>query len=192
MAPARLILEGVSGSGKSSVLRRLRRTAAFRGALVLTERETFGELMGELRRNPLERQHFLRRLDACMKKLERLPRGRACLVERFHPSYDALVPDWTLYRALDRRLAKLGFKLAVLRIPESELSRRSFARVDRSAGWRVGMNEYFGGRAAALRALQRSQRCRLTVMRRTELPCRVFDTRDQDWARIASALAAIS
>jgi hypothetical protein len=192
MPAARLVVEGVSGSGKSQALRRLRRLPAFRGALVLTERATFGELLGELRRKPMTSDEFLRRLTACLKKIERLPRNRACLIERFHPSYYAVVPDWSLYRDIDRRLKTLGFRLGVLRVPKTRLARRSLDRADRSPRWREGMSEYFGGRAAALRALRLSQRRRLALARRTALPFRAFDTRDRLWPRLAADLAAFA
>lgn len=185
MTPARLIVEGVSGAGKSRVLRLLRRRPEFRGALVLTERETFGELMSE----PLDRPAFLRRLTACLERLARLPAGRACLVERFHPSYHALVPDWALYAPFDRRLKRLGFKLAVLRVPEAALARRSLDRTDRSPRWRAGMRAYFGGRGQALKALKTSQRRRLAAARRTTLACRICDAREGEWTRLAAEMA---
>lgn len=188
--PARLIVEGVSGAGKSQVLRRLRRRPEFRGALVLTERATFGELMGELDDRPPEPRVFLRRLDACLNRIERLPAGKPCLVERFHPSYFALVPDWRLYAAVDRRLARLGFRIAILRVPERALARRSLDRADRSRRWHDGMSDYFGGRTNALKALRLSQRRRAAAARNTALPCRTFDTRDSDWARAGRRVQA--
>lgn len=179
---AGLILEGVTGAGKTTVLEGLLAHPKLDGLLaggpLLKEAQTFGELMAALRdrsKTDIDRCGRLRRI---VQKLAALageiggPPG--FLFERFHPSYYALMPNWRLYAYMDEALARLGGKLVVLIYPEDQFRRRVLAH---SGG--EGLVEWYRGESEALEALKRSQDRRLELLSKTKLPALVVDTADE-------------
>ncbi len=112
------------------------------------------------------------------------------MLERFHPSYFALLPDWSLYQEMDRELAEEGFVLALLTIPDEALAARSLFRVDRTdTKWSHEMVEYFGSEEAALQGIRASQQRRREVLERTVLPTLVIDTAARLWRSYAQQIA---
>jgi chloramphenicol 3-O-phosphotransferase len=196
MQPRGLILEGVTGAGKSSTLAALARCAArppwLEAARVVTEEETLGELMSEDLQDPsrsvAERVARLTRILALVSGAP--PGAPAFLLERFHLSYYALQPDWAPYVAMDADLAERGFRQVLLTIPEAEIRRRSLHRVDRAEeAWARGMIEYFGSEALALEALLASRSRRLDCCAWTRLPTLILDTSAMAWDEVALRIA---
>jgi hypothetical protein len=113
---ASILLEGVTGAGKTQTLRALMHHPEFPKLLgsgrVFDEDETFGEVMAEIQKSgTADHRHFrrLERILALLERHDRSIRGRAGFVlERFHLSYYALLPDWNLYAVFDERLARLN------------------------------------------------------------------------------------
>ena len=192
-----LILEGVTGAGKSSTLAALLRCGErppwLQAARLIAEDETLGELMAEDLQDPsrsvAERTARLTRILALVAAAP--PEAPAFLLERFHLSYYALQPDWAPYLAMDAALADQGFRQVLLTLPEAEIRRRSLHRVDRAEeAWAEGMIAYFGSEARALEALVISRTRRLECCAWTRLPTLILDTSAMDWDEPARRISA--
>jgi hypothetical protein len=184
-----LIIEGVTGAGKSETLRALGRQPAFAARLgpgrVIPEEDTLGEVMDEIAQLGGPPARHVWRLDRVLAALEREskagPEARFVL-ERFHLSYYALLPDWALYEAYERALEPLGCASVLLTIDPAALAERSLERVDRrGTGWTEGMIAHYGSREAALAAIARSQQRRLDALALTRLSTRIIETTGQAW-----------
>jgi hypothetical protein len=197
MQPRGLILEGVTGAGKSSTLASLARCPTrpswLESARLVSEEETLGELMAEdleaPARSVAQRIARLTRILALVSAAP--PDSPAFLLERFHLSYYALQPDWTPYVAMDAELAEQGFRQVLLTLPEAEIRRRSLHRADRTEEpWAQGMIDYFGSEDLALEALVASRTRRLDCCAWTRLPTLILDTSAMDWDDCARRIAA--
>ncbi|MEO6063253.1 MAG: hypothetical protein ABIQ99_15060 [Thermoflexales bacterium] len=184
-----LIIEGVTGAGKSETLRALGRQPEFAARLgpgrVISEEDTLGDVMDEIAQlgGPPARHAW--RLDRVVAALEResgaAPDARFVL-ERFHLSYYALLPDWELYEVYERALERLGCASVLLTLDPSALAERSLERADRrGTEWTEGMLAHYGSRDATLTAIARSQQRRLDALALTRLPTLVIDTTGQAW-----------
>ena len=190
-----LIIDGITGAGKSSVLRHLRARveASPEGAAThfIPEDDTLGQLMDQVRDPAWRASPTFEALEAVLKRLERelaAEPARRFVVERFHLTTYALFPKWELLRGYDERLARLGAAQVLLSYPEALAERRAIERVDRvEENWAQGMDAWYGSRAAALEAVLQSQRRRWEGQRESLLPFLHLDTREADWARYSSA-----
>lgn len=191
-----LILEGLTGAGKSSTLAALAQQLAAAGAScrIVYEEESFGELMDELA-DPQSATDghpgLCRRLEVILGELEApvSPMPAWVILERFHPSYYALLPEWERYAAIDARLAALGAKLVLLGYPEDLIRTRALYRGEREAeGWSTGFIALYGSEQAALDALISSWRLRAEACERSAMPCLRLDTSDRDWDATAAAI----
>lgn len=179
-----IILEGVTGAGKSSTL------GALLGAApdtfeVFREEETLGEVMDELRDPSLDDEARCRRMPPIVEALT--SRRRPFLLERFHPSYYALMPRVQLYDAIDAALHRLEAGLVLLHVPEKRLEERSFARAE-NPEWASGMASWFGSASAAIAAIRASQDRRLEYLQHTRLPSLMIDTTAKDWNAYATQI----
>lgn len=185
-----MILEGLTGTGKSSVLRALARGAAHTYDM-FDEEVTFGEFFAELVAHP-ERPDFSR-LHATLAEVERRAAAGAAyrfVLERFHPSYYALYPDRAAYAAIDRRAAALGTAIVLLDLPDALLRERSLYRADRPEHAEALLRLY-GDETRALEALRRSRDARRAYVRASACPHVILDTGDRAWARCADAVGAL-
>jgi hypothetical protein len=192
--PARIIVEGVTGAGKSSLLQALgARSDTGRNAIVVPEEETLGEFMSEeLLDSGASPSEKLWRLTHVLEKVKAAPAEQGLLLERFHPTYYALVPSWPLYQQFDSELALLGFRLVLLTIPETALRTRCLFRGDRSqTAWSQGMVDYYGSLEAALTAISDSQQRRLEVLDHTATPALTIDTSEMMWADYSDRVAQV-
>src|SRR5262245_28730543 len=120
-----LLLEGVTGSGKTRTLQALQAHPAFQALMrrgrVFVEEETFGEFMDEVRQPEPQPGHRYRRLGQVLHTVEQAAGADgapyAYVLERFHPSYYALEPEWGRYDAIDQRLRALNCKAVLLSFP---------------------------------------------------------------------------
>ncbi|MCG5055964.1 MAG: chloramphenicol phosphotransferase CPT family protein [Myxococcales bacterium] len=186
-----LILEGVTGAGKTSVLRAMESCFSHRPSLI-PEEDTLGDLMNQVR-NPAwrERPRF-EALDAVLARIERhRDEGAAglLLVERFHLTAYALFPRWELLDQYDERLEALDASLVLLTFPSELAETRSIERPDRLE-WAQDMDAWYGSREAAIEAVRWSQAHRWDGLKKTRLPFLHLDTRRQDWSRYARAIKA--
>lgn len=183
-----VILEGLTGAGKSSTLEALQAALQARGHnhKIIYEEETFGELMDELA-NGVEDSALCHRLEAVLAGLSQGP--ELVILERFHPSYFALRPEWELYEAIDQRLDELGAQLVLLTYPPEKVVSRALYRNEReSEGWSQGFIDLYGSEAAALSALSSSLRLRTEAVHMSALPLLTIDTSSMDWAGTANAI----
>lgn len=196
-APRRLIIDGVSGAGKSRTLAALKSLLEpVSPGTFIDEEETLGEFMGEeLPRNDLTGQEKCWRLQAVMQKIEEAGREHQpfWVIERFHPTYYALLPDWQLYDHIDASLAELGFGLVLLRLPDQELGGRSLYRHDRDPNqWASGMIDLYGSEAGVIEAFRASQQRRIECLGRTRLPYLEIETSSMDWQTFAARICAFA
>lgn len=178
----RLIIEGVTGAGKSSVINCLKESPMLKNALFVSEDHTLGELFSELQNDSISPNKHLRRLDKVLIELESVE--GSIVLERFHHSYYALGLDWKILRAIDERLVQFKFKTALLDMPESEFTKRSLKRVERkSEEWEQGFLKLYGNQKSAIEAFKESQQRRKDALKLSNLKCQVFSTMEMDWAR---------
>jgi len=126
-----LIIEGVTGAGKSRTLDALSHVEArpdwLRHARVMTEDETLGELMDEeLRDASLTDEQRCFRLHAAVRRIDRAFADGASagfVLERFHFTHFVFMPRWELYANIDQHLADLDFRSVLLTLPETQIER---------------------------------------------------------------------
>lgn len=187
-----LILEGVTGAGKSSTLKELTARLDASAVRFIFEDDTLGDLMENVRDPAWQSRPTFAALDRVLEELEadfvRYP-ARRFVVERFHLTAFALLPRWELFASYDARLARLGALHVLLSYPDAMAEGRSIDRPDRAAeGWAAGMAEWYGSREAAVSAVVLSQDGRWQGLKRSALPFLHFDTRQQDWPRYAETI----
>ncbi|MBI5630529.1 MAG: hypothetical protein HY921_06570 [Elusimicrobia bacterium] len=192
-----LIIEGVAGAGKSNILEALLKRPGFvrwlGGGLVLREEQTFPDnLMAQLREPVLtDIQHCapLRRATQKLARSWRDDQKLKYVLERFHPSYYALMPDWRLYRNVDSALAAMNCLLVLLHFPDKEIEKRTLDRPERAhSDWKEEMLSYFGSREKALQALVESQARRFECLSLSRIPRLCIDTSDMNWDAAAEKI----
>jgi hypothetical protein len=178
-----LIIEGVTGTGKTSTIRALTSMASFE---LFCEDETFGDFMTEwiaspqaATRDAQARQHAI--LDTIAA--HRSDPTYRYLLERFFPSQYALGSDW--YAQIDERCANLDCKIVLLTLPTEELRARCLYRAEYAdRDWQHFIDSY-GSEPAALDAIRRSQQRRHDALTKSALPHLVINTSGKDWSAYA-------
>jgi thymidylate kinase len=197
---AGILIEGVTGSGKTQTMRALIHHLEFPVLLgsgrVFDEDETFGEFMSEIQEPGISAQYHLRRLEHVLTLLEqnagKVGTHAGFVLERFHLSYYALLPDWDLYEAFDKRLARLNCLTVLLHIPEQDITSRCLNREDRAATtWSDDMISHFGSRPAVVDAIIQSTRWRSAAARRSRLPILEIDSEARSWETYAGQIVKV-
>jgi GTPase SAR1 family protein len=163
-----LIVEGVTGSGKSTLVAKL--VSERPDTLVIYETETLGTIMDDKKNRP-DMPADLSALETVIKQIreERILRPeRPIIIERFHLTTYALFGNWESLHKFDDELVSLGATVILLTIPEGEIERRSIDRVD-EPGYADVMIKYYGSRESAIIAVKESQRRRLEAATLTKL-----------------------
>jgi hypothetical protein len=191
-APCGLVVEGVTGAGKTQTLRALMARTAMREAVLVPEEETLGEFMDEELGDPaMAPAAKLWRLRRVLERVRGAEAGVRFLIERFHPTYYALLGDWALVAPIDDELAARGFRLVVLTVGDGALTERALHRVDRAGtAWASEMVAAFGSEAAAVAAIRASQARRVEALARTRLPWLRIDTSAMEWEGYAGEIDA--
>jgi hypothetical protein len=187
-----LIIDGVTGAGKSETLAAMRRhprlSSWLANAVFIDEDEVLGPLMEQLKDSGIDAKKKWAPLLAVLDRLESKPGNY--LIERFHPTFHALVPDQKLFEAVDRRLKALGFSLTLLHYNEGRLRERGLDRADRrDTSWNAEMLEFYGGEEKALQAIAESQRRRHECLAHSRLPLLRLDTTNMLWDEYAGLIA---
>ncbi len=209
----RIVLEGVTGAGKSSVIGAMRESGQLPACFV-TEDETFGDAMLEV-----GQPGFRRRLTEVCARFATGPTGQGLpeeiLIERFHLSYYPQEPvrsrppvnllgaasretagslpeepDWSPYRVFDDWLLDGEFSVVVLVISEERLRERSLLRREFGGTDWQGFVPHFGSEANALEALRTSQARRIQALEKSRVRSLVVNTDSEAWASIAAQIAA--
>ena len=205
-----LILEGVCGTGKTSILRAILRSKAYIqkpyfSSLVLSEHQTQRVLESKERQGTLTISDNVALLEGHVAYLEKL-RDRLdemdwCdknltamripyLVERFHFTHVGHYAhvDWEDVAALDKRLAQLSCKLCLFTIDDAVLEQRVIH--DRSAGWRDYVKRFGSTNAEIIRHYSEQQRLMVDLCRKSALEIRLIDTSHRTLAdTVAEVLA---
>ena len=153
---------------------------------VFDEDETFGAFMAGLADTELPNAERLVRMDRVLRAIEVGAASTAdhygYVLERFHPSYYALLPESELYARFDRAIESLGGLVVLLGFQAERAEQRAIDRVDRrETDWTASMVAYYGSREALRAALATSQQRRHDYLRRGRLPWLAIDTTAMDW-----------
>lgn len=181
-----LILEGLTGTGKTSIVGALQSLTSF---VLIGEEETFGDFMTEFREDAgiaAELAHS--RLSSVLAKVEATP--EALLLERFHFSQIAVGSDPAYYRDLNDRCRRLGCSVVVLRIEPGVLASRSLYRAEYGGDDWQSLIPRYGSKQNALQALDDAQNLRIDAVKRSGLRNRTIDTSAMDWPKYAAQIAA--
>lgn len=180
-----LLVDGVTGAGKSTVIRHL--SAIVPSAIVVPEEETLGDLMDLIRDASWRAAPRFLALERVMDRLER--EDATFIVERFHSTAFALFPEWDLLAPFDERLARLGAHQVLLTYRNAHAEARAIERPDREA-WAEGMDAHYGSRALAIDAVVKSNARRIEQLSLSRLPFLHLDTTEREWVHYARTIAA--
>lgn len=182
-----LILEGVTGAGKTSTIGALQSIAAFE---LIDEETTFDGFVEAFNADPITASaHARNRLAALLNKIEASDRSRNYLLERFHFSQLALGSDWKWYRDIDERCAVLRCRVVVMTLPDEHLASRSLYRAEFDGkDWQNLIGSH-GSEEKALGALREAQSARIRSIEQSRLPCRFIDASAKDWQRYATEIS---
>lgn len=182
-----LIIEGVAGTGKSSLLSLLKKDAKFLiqhpGFKIIDEETTTGELVVELRNPSLSDEDRYSRLIHLLPQIRKeLEDGKFLILERFHPTYYALMPNCSLADNFDEELFKLDFGCVLLDLPDEDLEMRSFSRPEmEEQNWMQNLTSWYGSKEAAVEAFTDSQRKRREYFQKSKLQSITISTKGKDW-----------
>jgi ABC-type dipeptide/oligopeptide/nickel transport system ATPase subunit len=98
-----LIIEGVAGSGKSTVVKKILELGITKNLVkIVYEEETFGDLMIDLKDKKKSDEDRCYRLRSVLGRIHSWNERDFKILERFHHSYYSLMPNWGLYQSLDK------------------------------------------------------------------------------------------
>ncbi|HNY10077.1 MAG TPA: hypothetical protein PKK26_00670 [Candidatus Wallbacteria bacterium] len=182
-----LIIEGISGAGKSKVISEIKKLMAGRTSKkleVIYEARTYGELMDELKdASRTDRERCERLENVC--DLIACETGKFFIVERFHPSYYAIMPDRSLYEKIDRKMGAMGFKLVLLSYRDENLRERAMNHTDGGPKLPQKIEEYFGSAEAAMNKYTDSKARREEYLKFTSMDHMVIMTDEMNWTEYA-------
>lgn len=209
---AGLILEGVSGSGKSTVLEATLRSESYldRGYLssvVLSEHHTQRVLEAKERSEGLNvednvallRQH-LDVVHTMHSRLQRMQWGalgklrhRACYaMERFHLTHVCHYEHmrWEYVKDIDEALSEIGCKLCLLRVDDGEIEERVVS-LRRNQEWRayLGSRGPTGDHLVDYYVTQQEQL--LDLCEASSMPCTTINTSRKEVDEVVADLSAL-
>lgn len=182
-----LIIEGVAGTGKSTLLSLLKNSPSLMALrpnfIIIDEDQTIGELVSELRDEAADDRQRCYRLKHLLPRIkEAQSKSQFIILERFHPTYFALMPRWDLIEEYDNLLSELGFGVVLLDLPDNLLVNRSFFRPEmENQNWQQGLTEWYGSQDKAIQAFIESQKNRRIFCHKTKMPVLQIDTRERTW-----------
>ncbi len=182
-----IIIEGISGAGKSKVISEIKKIMAGcspENLEVIYENTTYGELMDELNDASQTDSDRCKRLESVYDLIAR-ETGKFFVIERFHPSYYAVMPEKDLYEKIDGKMAVLGFKLVLLSYSDEKLNERAFNHKDGGLGLAGRIETYFGGAEAAINKFIDSKRKREEYLKFTRMDHTIIMTDEMNWAQYA-------
>ena len=203
-----LIIEGVSGTGKTAVLDNLLRHTFLTdlpasSRLVLTEHHTQRVLESKEQAGSLQPRHHIELLDSIVTFLETLQartRERGWkqeslmdtdlffILERFHLSHVFRFPHlfWDDVVPIDSRLHAVGARLCLLTANEASLEKRLFAR--KHACWNQYLKQYGDTPAQIVESFAGRQKLAIHLCTQSSLPSTILDTSDLSTSQITEAL----
>lgn len=191
-----IILEGICGSGKTAILKKLLRCPRFvaktyDSSIVLSEHQTQRVLERKEREAGLTVDDNLGLLDQHVSYLEGLAERLATMhwcdnkktnmripyiLERFHFTHAAHYAhvDWHDVEAIDSRLAQLNCGLCLLTIDEARMEQRIID--SRNSGWLNYVSRFGKTNAEIIGHYKRQQDLFLEMAKETGLPAIVLNT----------------
>lgn len=205
-----LILEGISGTGKTSVFEALTthnkmKLIPAKSRLLLSEHHTQRILEIEEQKGVLTPQHHLALMDQLVTFVEIL-HHRTChrewnsdhvqehdlfyLFERFHLTHVFRFShmNWSLVAPIDDRLNALGAKLCMLTVNAESLETRLFSR--KHECWLNYLKQYGNSPVEVVETLMLRQQLALNLTEQSSLPTLVVDTSDNSIEQVTEQLAA--
>jgi hypothetical protein len=179
-----LIIEGLTGAGKSSLIAELKNILPAEQWQMIYEDETLGELLSELEDKETTNYQKCYRLRQVLTKVDGNA-NHSYLLERFHPSYYALIPDWELFKEMDRWLAEKNFVLVMLYYDDSLLEERAMRHCDGKDDGYDNAVAYWGSKEKAIEAYKKSQDNRLECLGLTKMHYLKIDTSGREWPKYA-------
>lgn len=182
-----LIIEGVAGTGKSTIVSLFKSHSELKvlkpSLEFIDEDQTTGELVAELQNSQLsdEARHY--RLHKLIPIIQHQNMHSSfTILERFHPTYFALIPNSQLFKIYDDILSELNFGLVLLDLPNDDLLGRSFFRPEMEGqNWSESLKEWYGSQDAAINAFIASQQRRRDFLQKTKLKHLRIETTERDW-----------
>lgn len=163
-----LIIEGVAGTGKSTIVSLLKES------IELKRLRPVSAVIDE------DRYSRLKNLMPLIKENQ----NSDCflILERFHPTFFALMPESSLFESYDRYLNELNFGLVLLDLPDNEFENRSFFRPEmKSQNWSNGLIDWYGTQENAINAFSVSQQRRRDFLKLTKLKTLLINTKGREW-----------
>ena len=207
-----LIIEGTAGTGKSTAIRALLaseawRSKAFISSIVLSEHQTMRVLEAKERLGTLRVQDHIALLNDIVFMLERFNNALSAmdwserkreghklpfLLERFHFShvfhYSGM--KWDDVQEIDQRLAALNTKVCILTI-DPQVMRQRIIEDTRKNGWGSFLHRFGNNEAEIIQHFARQQETLLSLCQRTKLSCKVIDTSNTPILKIVEEMLGL-
>ncbi|HEX3458473.1 MAG TPA: hypothetical protein VHR97_11010 [Candidatus Baltobacteraceae bacterium] len=181
------IIEGLTGTGKTSVIGALRAVTTFE---LIDEETTFDDFAGEFFANAeAAAARATTRMAAILDNIEAQRRSKRYILERFYFTHLALGSPWSFYRDLNQRCEALNAKVILLVLPEEEIAHRSLYRAEHGDQDWQGLLDHYGSEQEALRALSNSQAARIRAVAESRLEHRIVNTSGKQWHPYAVEIA---
>jgi len=181
-----IIIEGVAGTGKSTLLKKIRGCDFItdKKCVFISENETLGELFNELLSSRKSHSTYVKRLELVIDSIQK-EQADFVFLERFHHSYYALGIEWNLLKPIDDLLFRLGFKTILLDLDDSDFESRCLKRPDHSAeNWENDFIRLYGSEEKAIVAFKDSQERRRRMLKLSQLPSRLINTGQRRWDEV--------
>lgn len=195
-----LILEGISGSGKTTILKALLKSSAYtdRDALstiIYTEHQTQRILEKKDKENRLtidDHINLLWDITNTFKQLnlrlqQREWRGKSeqnakisYILERFHLTHACHYPyiTWNMIKPIDYNLSLLGCKICLFTVNEETLHKRLFERDNNC--WMNYLKRYGNTKEEIVHRFISQQNQFISLCKRSALPSMIIDTSNQE------------
>jgi hypothetical protein len=173
-----LIIEGLTGAGKSSTISSLQKIAQFH---LVDEDATFDDFLSEFFADPDAAAYKAR--DRMMRILDDIIRDHLSRVvlERFHFSMLALGSEWNWYREIDERCAALNCKVINMVLPTELIAQRSLRRDEYGGEDWQKLIPHYGSEEKALSILRQAQRLRIEALGGSCLESKFIETSQKAW-----------
>ncbi|MFN8673185.1 MAG: hypothetical protein U0457_14035 [Candidatus Sericytochromatia bacterium] len=183
-----LIIEGLSGAGKSIIIKLLEKKLQEKNIdyILYDENETFGDLTEEIKDINNSDIDKCFRLYNILKKLN--INSELKILERFHLSYYALIQDWNLYKEIDEELFKDNFLIVFLDYADNLIFDRAINHADLKHDGLALAIDFFGSKEKAFEAYLNSKNNRKKALNLTKLKFIEIDTSEMLWEKYTSEI----
>ena len=195
-----LIIEGICGTGKSTLLKRISRHPVFtkkqfQSSIILTEHHTQRILEATEKTRSLKKEDNLELLNGHVEYLEKINSGlekmdwrernrinhQICyLFERFHfthvSHYDHM--QWDFVKKLDERLSLINCKVVILKMSPESMKTRIIE--ERDAGWLKYLSRYGNTDDEIVTYFIKQQNELLKMSQKTKMPVLLIDTTEKE------------